>query len=435
MMPKVAIVGRPNVGKSTIFNRIIGDRIAITDDQPGATRDRIYGHATWLSHTFSLIDTGGIELSDAPFLSQIKAQAELAISESDLVLFVCDVQGGIHPDDQLVMKLLFAAEKPVIVVVNKADNETLQSRFYEFYELGAEHVIAVSASHGIGFGDLLDRIVDLLPEKTEEPYAEDTIRIAIIGRPNVGKSTLTNAILGFERVITSAESGTTTDSIDTLFQRDGKEYVVIDTAGIRKRGKVFEGIEKYSVLRAMQAIERSDVCLLVLDASTGIQEQDKHIAGYALENDKALILVFNKYDQIPKTNETMSEWTRKIRQEFPFLSYVPIAFISALTASRIPTLFPLIDKVYENYSRRVQTAALNEVITEAMLLNPPKMHNQHLLKVYYTTQVTSKCPTFILFVNYAKSIHFSYQRYLENRLRERFDFEGTPIKLILRNRE
>jgi len=435
MVPVVAIVGRPNVGKSTIFNRIVGERKAITAERPGATRDRLYGKAIWLGRNFNVIDTGGIEINDAPFLSQIRAQAEIAIEESDLVVFVVDGQAGLHPDDRMVMQLLFQARKPVIVAVNKADNVEIRDQHYEFFELGASDVIPVSAAHGIGIGDLLDRVIDYLPEKTEDPYPEDAIRFSIIGRPNVGKSQLTNAILGYQRVIVSEEVGTTTDSIDTTFMKDDRQYVVIDTAGLRKRGKIFESVEKYSALRAMQAIDRSDVCVAVIDASEGILEQDKHIVGYAIESGKAMVLVVNKYDLVDKNDQTMVEWTKTIRSEFRFISYIPVVFLSAKTGSRLNSLFPAIEKAYGNYERRVSTSALNEIISEAMLLNPPKEHNRKLLRVYYATQVKTKCPTFVFFVNHTDSVHFSYQRYLENRIRERFDFEGTPINIIFRNRE
>ncbi|MDD5601998.1 MAG: ribosome biogenesis GTPase Der [Candidatus Izemoplasmatales bacterium] len=435
MIPTVAIVGRPNVGKSTIFNRIVGERIALTDAKPGATRDRIYGKAVWLNRVFSVIDTGGIEISDAPFLSQIRAQAEIAIEESEVICFVTDGQSGLMPDDREVMNLLFQAKKPVVIAVNKVDNSSLRQQAYEFYEIGVEDVIPVSASHGIGIGDLLDRLVNYLPDDKPEPYSDDILKLCVIGRPNVGKSSLVNAILGQERLIVSEIHGTTTDSIDTLFTFNDQEAVIIDTAGLRKRGKIFESVEKYSALRAMHAIERSDVCLLVLDAFAGIQEQDKHIAGYALESGKAMVIVLNKYDTIEKTENTMSEWTKKIRREFQFLPYIPIAYVSAKTKARIGSLFPLIQKAFENYQKRVSTSALNEVITEAMLLNPPKEHNGVLLRVYYATQVKSKCPTFVLFVNNTQAIHFSYYRYLENQIRSRFDFEGTPLKISLRNRE
>ncbi|MDZ4197116.1 MAG: ribosome biogenesis GTPase Der, partial [Candidatus Izemoplasmatales bacterium] len=305
---------------------------------------------------------------------------------------------------------------------------------YDFYQLGATDVVAVSGAHGIGIGDLLDKIIAFLPDEIDEPYQENDIKIAIIGRPNVGKSSLTNAILGNERVIVSDIQGTTTDAIDTVIEKDGQQYVVIDTAGLRKRGKIFESVDKYAALRSMQAIERSDVCLMILDAVTGIQEQDKHIAGYALEAGKAMIIVVNKWDGIQKDDHTMNEWTENLRIEFQFLTYIPIVFLSALTKARLKTLFPSIKQSYDNYVKRISTSALNEVISEAMEINPPKEHNQNKVKVYYATQVASKCPTFVLFVNDTNCMHFSYYRYLENRLRERFDFFGTPIKMILTKR-
>ncbi len=434
MVPVVAIVGRPNVGKSTLFNRIVGERIAITDDTPGVTRDRIYGKASWLGHNFNLIDTGGIELSDAPFLTEIKAQADIAITESDVILFITDGKAGLTPDDRVVMQILYESKKPVVIAVNKIDNLSFLDNTYEFYELGASKVFSVSGEHGVGIGDLLDEIINLLPESHGDIYEEDTIKLSIIGRPNVGKSSLTNAILGIERVIVSDQVGTTTDSIDTPFEKDGKKYVVIDTAGLKKRGKIFESLDKYSALRAMQAIERSDISLLVIDAYTGIQEQDKHVAGYALDNGKAMVVVVNKWDAIEKNDKTMVEWTKKIRNEFQFLSYIPIVFVSAKNKSRIQTLFPVIEKSFESYTRRISTSVLNEVISDAMQLNPPKEHNQSVIKVYYATQVSTKPPTLVLFVNDTESMHFSYKRYLENRIRERFDFEGTPLRIILRKR-
>jgi GTP-binding protein len=435
MLPVVAIVGRPNVGKSTLFNRIIGERKSITDDLSGITRDRIYSKAVWLNHEFRLIDTGGIEISDAPFLTEIKAQAEIAIEESDVIVFACDGREGLLPSDRDVMSMLYASNKPIIVAVNKLESEKHRENLYDFYELGATSVVMISSTHGLGIGNLLDEVIAYLPEEVDDDYEEDYRRISVIGRPNVGKSSLVNAILGNERLIVSNISGTTTDSIDTEFTKDDTHYVLIDTAGMRKRGKIYENIDKYANLRALSAIERSDVCLVLLDAETGIQAQDKHIAGYALENKKALIIVVNKWDSVEKDQYTMNEWEKTIRQEFKFLSYIPIVFVSAKTKARIKTLFPVIDKAYENYDRRVSTSLLNEVISEAIMLNPPKAHKQKVVKVYYATQVKTKCPTFVLFVNDTNCMHFSYYRYLENRLRERFDFEGTPLNLVLRNRE
>ncbi len=435
MLPVVAIVGRPNVGKSTLFNRIVGERKSITDDQPGITRDRIYAQSSWLNKKFTVIDTGGIEINDAPFLTEIKAQAEIAITEADVIIFAVDGKSGLVPSDRDVMEILYQSNKPIIIAVNKVDTQKYADSIYDFYELGATKIMNISSIHGIGIGDLLDEVISHFPEKTSDDYDEDTIKISIIGRPNVGKSSLTNTLLGYERVIVSEIEGTTTDSVDTPFTIDNEKYVVIDTAGMKKRGKIYENVDKYANLRAMQAIDRSDICLMMLDATTGIVATDKNIAGYAIENKKALIIVVNKWDAIEKTDKTMNEWEDKIRDEFRFLSYIPIVFLSAKTKSRIHTLFPLLKTCYENYSRRVSTSLLNEVISEAMMVTPPKEHNHMRLKVYYSTQVKAKCPTFVLFVNDTNALHFSYQRFLENRLRENFELFGTPISIILRNRE
>ena len=435
MLPVVAIVGRPNVGKSTLFNRIVGERKSITDDAPGITRDRIYAEGSWLNKKFTVIDTGGIEINDAPFLTEIKAQAEIAITEADVIIFAVDGKSGLLPSDKDVMNILYQSNKPVIVAVNKVDTQKYRDSIYDFYELGATKVMNISSIHGIGIGDLLDEVVSHFPEKESIDYSEDTVKISVIGRPNVGKSSLTNTLLGYERVIVSDIEGTTTDSIDTPFTIDGEKYVVIDTAGMKKRGKIYENIDKYANLRAMQAIDRSDICLMILDATTGIVATDKNIAGYAIENKKALIIVVNKWDAIEKTDKTMHEWEEMIRNEFRFLSYIPIVFLSAKTKSRIHTLFPIIKKTFENYSRRVSTSILNEVISEAMIISPPKEHNQKIIKVYYATQVKVKCPTFVLFVNDTNALHFSYYRFLENRIRENFDLFGTPISIILRNRD
>lgn len=435
MLPKVAIVGRANVGKSTLFNRIIGEKLSITDDQPGVTRDRIYAKGTWLGVDFNLIDTGGIELSDAPFLVEIKAQASIAIEEADVIVFVTDCRNGITSEDMAVAKMLYSCKKPVLLAVNKVDDQKFIDMLYEFYALGIGDPIAVSSAHGIGMGDLLDRIVEALPEKKEEEYTEATIKFSLIGRPNVGKSSLVNAILGQERVIVSDVAGTTRDSIDTPFTRDKKDYVVIDTAGIRKRGKIYENAEKYSILRALSAIERSSVVLLVINAEEGIQEQDKHVGGYIKDNWKACVIVVNKWDALDKDEYTMKKWTDLIRESFKYLSFAPICFVSAKDNRRIHTIFPELEKVFENYRRRFSTSILNDVILDAVAMNPPSIFNNGVAKFYYVTQVSIEPPTFVIFVNDENYVHFSYARYLENRIRTVFDFEGTPLRLIFRRRD
>lgn len=435
MLPTVAIVGRPNVGKSTIFNRIIGDRLSITDDQPGITRDRIYSKTEWLTRQFNVIDTGGIDFDDTPFIHEIKSQAEIAIDEADLIVLVCDIRTGITDEDQFIARMLYKANKPVVLALNKADDISLTDTMYEFYSLGLGDPIPVSGAHGVGMGDLLDQVVKDLPHIEVVEYEEDRIKLCLIGRPNVGKSSLTNALLGEERVIVSEIEGTTRDSIDSLFTFDEQDYVVIDTAGLRKRGKVYENAEKYSVLRALSAIDRSDICLILIDAETGIREQDKKIAGYALDAGKGIMIVVNKWDTIVKDTRTMNIWEKEIRSHFQFLTFAPIVFLSAKTKQRVHTLFPAIKTAYENYSRRVQTSVLNDVLLDAFYVNPPKIHNGGKVKLYYATQVSSKPPTFVLFVNDEQIMHFSYERYLRNRLRESFNFEGTPIKIITRKRD
>ncbi len=435
MLPTVAIVGRPNVGKSTLFNRIIGSRLAITDDEPGITRDRIYSKGEWLTRQFNIIDTGGIDFEDAPFIHEIKSQTEIAIEEADLIILLCDIRSGITDEDMYIARMLYKSRKPVVVALNKADDISLTDTMYEFYSLGLGDPIPISSKHGVGIGDLLDKIIHDLPTIEDKEYAEDRIKLCIIGRPNVGKSSLTNSLLGEKRVIVSKIEGTTRDSIDSLFSYDNQDYVVIDTAGLRKRGKVYENAEKYSVLRALSAIDRSDICLILIDAETGIREQDKKIAGYAVDAGKGIILVVNKWDTVEKNTSTMGRWEKELRSHFQFITYAPLIFLSALTHQRVNTLFPHIKQVFENYSRRVQTSVMNDVVLDAMYVNPPKKHNGQVLKVYYATQVSSKPPTFILFVNDENCMHFSYKRYLQNRLRESFNFEGTPIKLILRKRD
>jgi len=429
----VAIVGRPNVGKSTVFNRLLEERLSIVEDTPGVTRDRIYGDCNWLSKTYRLIDTGGIQIEDVPFQKEINAQVEIAIEEADVIIFITDGRSGLTNDDEYIARLLQKSKKPIILAVNKIDDISKINDIYEYYQLGIGDPIAISGIHGIGIGDLLDRVVELMPEKQIDSY-EGMIKFSIIGRPNVGKSSLTNAFLNQERVIVSDIEGTTRDAIDTVFEANDKRYVVIDTAGIRKRGKIYENVEKYSVLRAKSAIERADISLVLLDASTGIIEQDKHVAGLAHEAKKGVIIVYNKWDLVVKDDKTMNEITKKIRKEFAYLDYAPIAFTSAKDNKRVDTLLPLIDQVYENLNRRIATNVLNEVILDAQLANPAKPHNGKKLKIYYASQVSTAPCTIVIFVNNPDLLHFSYERYLENRLREAFDFDGVPINIIPRKR-
>jgi len=427
----VAIVGRPNVGKSTIFNRLLGERVSIVEATPGVTRDRIYGKCEWLTKEFRVIDTGGLQLEDQPFQKEIKMQVDLAIDEADTILFVVNGQEGLMPDDRYVARLLQKTKKPVLLLVNKIDDVAFINNIYEFYALGFEAPIAVSSAHGIGIGDVLDQIVASFTSKPFPDY-EGMIKFAVIGRPNVGKSSLVNALLNQERVIVSPIEGTTRDAIDTPFKRDGQEYVVIDTAGIRKRGKVYENIEKYSVMRSMSAIERSDVVVFVIDGERGILDQDKHVAGYANDAGKGIIIVYNKWDTVAKDEHTMVTITNKIRDEFKYLSYAPILFVSALTKSRMHLLMPLIDEVYQSTQLRVATNVLNEVILDAQVVTPPQTVNGKKLKIYYAAQVSVAPTTIILFVNDPELLHFSYQRFLENRLREAFGFKGVPIRIFAR---
>ena len=427
----VAIVGSPNVGKSTIFNRIIGDKRAIVDDEAGITRDRLYGAANWLGKSFTLIDTGGIEIANRPFQEQIRMQANIAIEEADIILFVVDGKVGITSDDHMVAKLLRKIKKPILLLVNKIDEGLQAANAAEFYSLGLGEPIPVSGSHGVGIGDVLNRIIDKIEDHKDET-SEDTITFSLIGRPNVGKSSLTNAILSQERVIVSDISGTTRDSIDTPFNKDGVNYVVIDTAGLKKKGKIYEAIDKYSAIRALKAIERSEIVLLVLDGKTGITEQDKHVIQYATDLHKAIIIVVNKWDLVDKDTNTMSSYEKLIRNEYKFLDYAPIVFLSALTKRRINTLFESLLLVHEAYHTRIQTSILNNVIQEAQVMNQAPDFNGGRLKIYYATQVLTAPPTISLVVNDPEFMHFSYQRYLENRLRETFNFEGTPIKISLK---
>ena len=430
----VAIVGRANVGKSTIFNRIVGERVSIVEDVAGVTRDRIYATATWLTKEFRLIDTGGIELKNASFTAQIKMQAEIAIEEADLIVFVVNGREGVTQEDEYVARLLQRTKKPILLAVNKIDDNSFINDIYDFYSLGMGDPIPVSGSHGIGIGDLLDEIIKKL-DFTEEEFDKDEIRFSIIGRPNVGKSSLTNAILGEERVIVSNIEGTTRDAIDTAFEKDGQKYRVIDTAGMRKKGKVYENVEKYSILRALSSIEKSDVIVVVIDGNRGVIEQDKHVAGYAHEAGKGVILVVNKWDLIEKDEKTMQKKEKELRTQFKYLDYARIIFLSAKTHQRVQQLFPMIQESYTNSNKRVQTSVLNDVLVDAQAINPTTTFNGGRLKIFYANQVSTCPPTFILFVNDPQYLQFSYKRYLENRLREEFGFEGTPIHIICRKRD
>ena len=433
--PVIAIVGRPNVGKSTIFNRIVGERVSIVEDIPGVTRDRIYSSADWLTHEFNIIDTGGIEIGDEPFLEQIRGQAEIAIREADVIIFMTNGREGVTLADEQVAKILYKTKKPVVLAVNKIDNPDMREMIYDFYSLGFGEPFPISGSHGLGLGDLLDECAKHFPKEDEEQYSEETIKFSLIGRPNVGKSSLVNAFLGQERVIVSDIAGTTRDAIDTPYSYDGQEYVIIDTAGMRKKGKVYETTEKYSVLRALRAIERSDVVLVVLNGEEGIQEQDKKIAGYAHEAGKAVIVVVNKWDAVEKDEKTMNLYTQQIREHFLYLHYAPIIFVSAKTKQRVHQILNIVQRVSENHAMRIQSSILNEVIEDAVARNPAPSDKGKRLRIYYTTQVAVKPPTFVTFVNDPELMHFSYERFLENRIRETFDFEGTPIRLIARARD
>ena len=431
--PVVALVGRPNVGKSTIFNRLVGKKISIIEDTPGVTRDRIYGTCEYENYKFHLIDTGGIDISVEHFNDEIKVQANIAIEESDIVLFVVDGKEGLTTNDYVVRDLLIKSGKEVIVVVNKTDSKYAVEHQYDFYELGFEKIINVSGEQNIGIRDLLEEITKDFKEIPEE-VDDNIVKFSIIGRPNVGKSSLVNAILNEERVIVSDVAGTTRDAIDTPFKYHDKDYVVIDTAGMRKKGKIYETVEKYSLIRSLRAIDRSDVCLIVIDASVGIIEHDKHIAGYAIEAGKAVVIVVNKWDVIENKDEEMKRFTKEIRANFQFMPYAPIVFLSALTKKRIHTLMPEVLRVYENSKREIKTSTLNDVILDAYNLNLPPTYKGKRLKIYFSNQVSTCPPTFNIQVNSKGLIHFSYERYLENKIRESFDFEGTPIVLQFKNK-
>ncbi|MFC4078106.1 ribosome biogenesis GTPase Der [Salinithrix halophila] len=435
-LPVVAIVGRPNVGKSTLFNRIAGERIAIVEDKPGITRDRIYSKGDWSGRAFHLIDTGGLEFGEKDeVIDHIRHQAELAIEEADVIVFVLDGRSGVTATDEEVARLLHRADKPVVLAVNKLDHIKHHEEIYEFYQLGFETPIAVSSLHGTGTGDLLDEVVKRLPERQEEAYDEDTIRVSIIGRPNVGKSSLVNRILGEERVIVSPVAGTTRDAVDTPIRAHGQDYVIVDTAGMRKRGKVYESTEKYSVMRALRAIEGSDVVVMVLNGEEGIAEQDKRVAGIAHEAGRAVLFVVNKWDAVEKDDKTMSRFRREIDDHFSFMNYAPILFVSAKSGQRVHQILPLVKEVAEAHSQRISTSVLNQVLQDATMSTPPPSVKGKRVKILYATQVAVKPPSIVLFCNDPDLVHFSYVRYLENQFREAFGFRGTPIRLMLRRRK
>ena len=430
----IALVGRPNVGKSTIFNRLVGKKQAIIEDTPGVTRDRIYGVAKYFEHKFNVIDTGGIDLGEEKFNKEIKMQAELAIDEADVVIFIVDGKEGMTANDLAVSDILRKSNKKVIVAINKIDNNKAKDNIYDFYELGFDYYIPISGSHNIGIDELLEEATRDFKEDTSEEYSPDIVKFCVIGRPNVGKSSLVNAILNEDRAIVSDIAGTTRDSVDTMFTYEKEKFVVIDTAGMRKKGRIYEQVERYSLLRSMKAINRSDVCLIVINAEEGIIEHDKHIASYAVEEGKAVVLVVNKWDTIDNKDEAIKEFTKKVRAEFQFLSYAPIVFLSAKTKKRLHTLMPNIIKVYNNANRQIKTSLLNDVIRDAVLYQAPPSYKGRRLKIFFVAQ-SGVAPQKITFhVNNKGLVHFSYERYLENKIRDSFDLEGAPIEFQFKNR-
>ena len=436
MKPTVAIVGRPNVGKSTLFNKITGQRISIVEDTPGVTRDRIYADASWLDKHFTLIDTGGIEpASKDEILSQMRRQAQMAIEMADVVIFLVNVKDGLTANDSDVAAMLLKAKKKIVLAVNKVDNiGEPPFEFYEFYNLGLGDPIAISSTHGLGVGDLLDEVCKQFPEDADTSEDEDEIKVAVIGRPNAGKSSLINKILGENRLIVSNIAGTTRDAIDSRFQFGEDKYVLIDTAGMRKRGKIDEVVERYSVIRSLAAVDRSDVCVIMIDATEGICEQDTKIAGYAHEQGKACIIAVNKWDAVEKDDKTMKEFTDRLREEFAYMSYASLMFISAKTGQRIDKLLEEIKKINEQHKRRITTGMLNDMLNEAMAKQQPPSDKGKRLKIYYGTQASVAPPTFILFVNSAELFHYSYLRFIENQMRQMFGFDGTPLKFIIREK-
>ncbi len=429
-LPVIALVGRPNVGKSTIFNKIVKSRVAIIEDTPGVTRDRIYSEGEFNNKHFNVIDTGGIDVSKEIFNDEIRVQVELAIDEADIVLFVVDGKEGLTQNDLVVRDMLRKAKKDVVVAINKIDSKSFAEHEYDFYELGFDKYIPVSGESGQGFYEMMELLTEKFPSEIIE--TDERLKFSVVGRPNVGKSSLINALLNEERVIVSDVSGTTRDAVDTVLKYNGSEYVVIDTAGMRKKGRIYESIEKYSLLRSMEAIDRSDICLLVINAEEGIIEHDKHIAGYVLEKGKGLIIVVNKWDT---ATESIQEFTKKVRAEFQFITYCPVVFCSALTKKRIHLIMPEIIKVGENIKREIKTSVLNDVINDAYQLNIPPSYKGNRLKIFFVNQSGIKPPKFTFRVNNKKLVHFSYERYLENKLRENFELEGTPIIIQFKNKD
>lgn len=431
--PLVAIVGRPNVGKSTFFNRIVGQRISIVEDTPGVTRDRLYADAEWCGHSFTLIDTGGLEIkSEDVMWSHIRAQAQIAVETADIIVFMLDGKTGLTHEDYEVAAYLRKSRKPILLVVNKLDNNE-QHLLYDFYELGLGEPIGISAGQAKGLGDVLDEIVKLTG-KYETEEKEEALKIAVVGKPNAGKSSLVNKLLGYDRVIVSDIAGTTRDAIDTRIKIDDKEYILIDTAGIRRKRSVEEDLEQYSVMRSLGAVRRADVCLIVIDSSEELSEQDVKIAGYVHEQGKPSVVVMNKWDVVEKDTYTIEKYNRKLKEELKFMDYFIPTYVSAKTGKRVDNLIKLAERAYENASRRISTGLLNDVLREAILTNEPPSKNGKRLKIYYVTEVSANPPTFVIFVNDDTLMHFSYRRYLENALRRSFDFEGTPIRLIIRNK-
>lgn len=429
----VCLVGKPNVGKSTLFNRLVGKKISIIEDVPGVTRDRIYANATYNDTSFYLIDTGGIDISDGTFNEEIKAQVEIGIMESDVIIFVVDGKEGVTSNDLIIRDMLRKSNKKVIIAINKIDNKLSEDNMYDFYTLGFDDYIPISAEHNIGINSLMEKVTENF--NLIEDEEDNRLKFSVIGRPNVGKSSLVNALLNEERVIVSDVAGTTRDAIDTTLKYDGEEYVLIDTAGLRKKGKIFESVEKYSLLRSMRAIDRSDVCILVVNAEEGIIEHDKHIAGYALEAGKAIVIAVNKWDTITEDKDSvMKKWKQDIKNNFQFIPYAKVCFLSALTKKRISTLMPLVLESYENANKEVKTSILNDIILDAFMETPPPSYKGKRLKIYFAHQSGIKPPRFDIEVNSKGLVHFSYQRYLENKIRQNIDFSGTPIVLQFKNK-